>query len=228
MLDSFCATRSEGTDIQIYVDREDPRIGEYWALAFKASDCVAFRFGPRLTLPEVFNWACGFGFGGEPDPMAPTARDYYVDCNDDFIFHTPAWDQKLAAAIEANGPCRTGLPVGCAYGRTMNLPSGAMFSRRSIEAVGWWFPPGFKHQYVDNVQRDLYAAAGQLYYVDDVRVEHRHPLLMQGESRNRPAWDETYAYVYSEELRAHDARAYLEWRSNRACDDVANLMAAKR
>lgn len=224
MLSSFYATRSEGTELYAYVANDDPELKAYQSIA--PAPGVMIGFGPRRTIVEVFNRA--FELVLRPIsreaaarlpaawPATPLERyDYYVDCNDDFMFHTPGWDRKLMAAIEANGG------HGCAYGRTRNLPSGAMFARRSIEALGWWFPPGFKHQFVDNVQRDLYSAARQLFYVDDVWIEHRHPLLGVN-----VAWDETYEFVYSDEVRRHDEEAYLKWRAGRAVDDVAKLIAA--
>lgn len=205
MLDSFFATRSHGTDIALYVDEQDPQIAAYRELA-AAEPRAAFEFGPRLTIVEVFNHA-----------FDRTDHAHYADCNDDFVYRTAGWDEKLIEAIE-----RLGNGLGMAHGRLQNLPSGAVFNARSLRALGWWFPPGFRHQFVDDVQVELFCGAGLLFAVPEVFIEHEHPTF------GTAAWDAGYAEAYSAEAHAYGRAMYHHYKRERLAADVGKLLRCKQ
>lgn len=192
------------TSLALYVDELDPRIDGYRELLCLLPRDMKVVFGPRLRVPEVYNYF-----------FNTSKYDYYSDANDDFIYHTPGWDEKLISVIEQHGG------LGMAYGQTRNLPTAAVWSARSLQALGYWMPPGFVHQYVDNIHRDLFSMAGQMYHVPEVNTEHRHA------SWGDVPWDEGYTQIYKSPDAVKDAEAYEEWRRTRMAEDLRKLKSAK-
>lgn len=208
MLNSFLATTSPNSQLCAYVSEDDPSLNDYGNIAADAK--AAIRFGPRRTIVEVFNQS----FPKFWD------YDYYVDCNDDFVFKTEGWDRLLMKELEAHGG------IGMAHGVTKKLPSAAMISRKCIEALGWWMYPGCWHQFIDNINKTVYKAADLLFEVPAVEVQHVHPAFMPGET-GAAFWDETYAHVYSEEVRTHDEAACRHWALNESQRDIEKLKVLK-
>lgn len=206
MLESFRATVSRPqTRLALYVDIADPQVADYDKLFTEYhSPQISGTFGPRLPVPQVYNLH-----------FQQHCADYYSDANDDFIYHTRDWDKLLIAAVEQHGG------LGMAYGRTQNLPTAAVWSARSLRALGWWMPEGFIHQYVDNVHRDLFSMAGQMYLVPEVWTEHKHAAF------GAVPWDEGYTQIYKTNDAVLDAAAYETWRKTRMTGDLARLRGAK-
>jgi hypothetical protein len=213
MLESFKRTVSRRETVMVcYVDQLDPQQEAYEKIF--DDTCVRHRFGPRLSVPAVYNRF----FSPPPEDWGhfqETDYKYFSDANDDFIYHTPGWDEKLISVIEQNGG------LGMAFGQTKNLPTAAVWSARSLRALGWWMPPGFIHQYVDNIHRDLFSMAGQMYSVPDVNTEHRHACF------GAVPWDEGYNQIYKSPDAVKDAEAYEVWRRTRMMDDLRKLKDAK-
>lgn len=198
-LDSFNRTKSEGTEMLVYVDHADPRVDDYHAMRCQYPE-VHFVFGVRKPIPHVFNEATS------------VRSPYYADCNDDFVFHTDKWDSQLISALESNGN------VGAAYGHTTGLPHCMVVSAETIRRLGWWFPLGFQHQYVDDVLTNLFKKAGKLFHVPGVIIEHKHVIW------GKAPLDDTYRWVMSEEVKTRDEAAFEDWKLNRMSTDIAKLL----
>jgi hypothetical protein len=199
MIESFLATRRGNTSLVCYVSEDDPQLSAYKAMAF--GERVSFEFGPRKTIVEVFNTA--------PSRDA----DYFCDINDDHIYRTAGWDLKLIASLESIGG------HGMAYGYTDNLPTACMVTANCIRSLGWFFPPGFRHQYVDNAIFDLYHKAEMIVHDPQVMVEHCHPML------GRAPMDSTYSHL--KDSAQPDKLEYERWTREDFANDLARLKTAK-
>jgi hypothetical protein len=128
---------------------------------------------------------------------------------DDHVPVTDGWDARLLEALAAMGG-------GFAYPNDLardDIPEAVVVSTSIVAALGWFCLPQLTHWYVDNVWRDLGAAAGRLAYCRDVIVRHEHPNVTGA----RP--DATYydaAATYSADLAA-----YQRWRLTRMAKDIA-------
>lgn len=203
MLESFEDCTSTGTKIAMYVAEDDPQLGKYRELSDDFCRVAQWDFGPRLPVPEVYNHY-----------YRTTDFDYYSVANDDFIYHTGNWDGLLVGELERHGG------LGMAYGRTPLLPDSAVFSARSLRALGWWMPPNFTHQFVDQVQMDLFSALGQAYLVPEVWTEHKHPTYGTAD------WDDGYKEIYWGGDADDAAYRYWYWREYQKAIDLENLRKA--
>ncbi len=205
MLQSFYATRSPGTEIFCYVEETDPQREAYEQLF--ESYGLDHEFGPWRTMVQAVNYGC-----------RKFEADFYGVLNDDHVCHTPGWDSYLAVSIIQNGG--TGMGCGRAENRE-NLPQIILISRDCVRALGWYLPPQFIHQYVDNVQADLYGAAGLMFNAGDVWIEHVHPDF------GKAPMDSTYQIMRNAHF--HDRGAYEVWKREGGFEaDLAKLMKLKK
>lgn len=200
MCDSFMGTRSPGTHMVAYLDETDTTLPKYRT----SSECIERRSGAFLWMAEVVNRAVL-----EWHPKA----EYYQIINDDHVYRTPHWDSLLIEAIHLAGGW------GYAYGRTENLPTAAVISANITRALGFYFPSGFRHQFVDNYERDLFTESGMAIHVPEVWVEHMHPGFGKGND------DDTYRLGGSDFNQGK--QRYERWRRDEMASHVASLVVAR-
>lgn len=202
MLRSFITTRGPDTEMFCYVDEADPQREDYRQL-FEAMG-VDYEFGPKRTMPEAVNYG-----------VEKFEADFYGVLNDDHLCHTPNWDTLLADTVVRHGG--TGLAAGKAENRE-GLPQIILVSQNCVKALGWYHPPWLRHQYVDNVQADLYGAAKLIFPAPNVWIEHVHPDFGKAEM------DSTYQIM--RDAHDRDKAAYEAWKVNGGFyDDLAKLTA---
>ena len=78
------------------------------------------------------------------------------------------------------------------------------YSLEIIKAVGYWFPEGFKHCFVDNIWEELGRETGCWRVRMDVMIKHLHP-FKTGD------FDDTGKRVYSPAFWNNDEQAYKTW-----------------
>lgn len=194
MLESFFATRgSEETKMFCYVATDDPEIDAYRTLFQRLP--VEFCFGKRLPITEAIN-------------LSSHHADFYGEVNDDHVYRTQRWDIALSDAILKSGK------GAMAYGHTNNLPSAVMVSASCVKSMGWFMPPGFQHQFVDNALYDLYSGAGRLHHVPEVWIEHCHPDYGKAPmdatyELMRDTWDQGKARY--QEWALLDKQRHIDW-----------------
>jgi hypothetical protein len=123
------------------------------------------------------------------------------------------WDKMLVDAIENNGG------IGMSYGRTRSCPGAVMVSANCIRALGWFFPPAFKHQFGDTAMNEIYQENGMLYYVPEVWMEHFHP------DYGMAAHDPTYQIM--RDTWGDGEAQFHHWRGHHKSEDVARLSRLK-
>ncbi len=158
MLESFCHNKeSDGTEIVLGLDADDPELNGYLKIGGRALVCRA------MTTTEIINsiYAGHEGF------------DFYSVTNDDFIYQTPGWDLEL---------CK---PGRISYGDDLvaqnKIPTTSVICGEIIRALGWLQMPGLTHLYGDMVIKHLGEALGILDYYEDIVVEHCHYLAGKGD-----------------------------------------------
>lgn len=146
---------------------------------------------------------------------------------DDCVPQTPGWDRALVERLDGANlvSCNDGWQAPQRLGNCWAI-SGDL-----VRAVGWIFPPGLQHLYVDDVW-ELIGREAQCWTCRmDVLVEHRH-VLKGAAPANGPYGDETHRTVYGENypaepaggLWASDAPVFTAWA---AADRHRAVAAAK-
>jgi hypothetical protein len=131
---------------------------------------------------------------------------------DDQIFRTDGWDQRVIDSFEDPS-------VGFVF--TNDLHYGAekavnIYTRREIiETLGWFLYPNLQHLYVDNVWVELGLASQSLVFLEDVIVEHMHPVYGKAEN------DAQYIAIHEPENYSRDGKAFNEWRYGKGLEQDA-------
>jgi hypothetical protein len=107
--------------------------------------------------------------------------EYYAVLTDDLIPRTVGWDIALATAAMAGKIAS----FDDGYNKPDTL-SHVFLPGRMVRALGWFFPPCFKHFYGDNVFKHLADDLGAGYRAPVV-IEHMHFSL------GKAAYDSVYA-----------------------------------
>lgn len=213
MLDSFYETRSEGTEIVVYVADDDPMLWIYEKLLVGHNHVI----GPRKTIVEVNNY-----FSCEVYPNIP----FYGEINDDHIYITPGWDKKLMGIIEKFGG-GWGLACGndTVHGDWTKIkhPSGAVISGNIVRALKCFVHPKLRHLGSDGYLRDVAEGIGGLFYDPDVIIEHHHFVNKKADFNNDP----NYKHIYTDEETAHMEKVLTEWRRDKKMHDINRMKDAR-
>jgi hypothetical protein len=192
MVESFLATKGPNTKMIVYLNDDDPTVGAY---DLPPSDDIKVLVGPRQYIAQTFNQFC----------LVPA--DYYANLNDDHLFVTDKWDEKL---IEINEREMNGWGIACANDKLTDWaihphPSGCVISGKATRALGWIAPPGTRHIGIDVIQGRLFGSLGLLRFVPEIVIEHRHWV-----NGMRPM-DDNYRWVYGREEQDHGDEAVREY-----------------
>lgn len=206
MLKSWKATRSEGSEMMIYLHEDDPLLEEYGRLIQEYieenGEDWAFIIGPHRQLAEVLNYISFEVF--------PNFKYFQIIC-DDHIYRTNGWDLKLIEAFEkkSNG-------WGFACGRDLinndkwdlcEHPSAEIWSAKQAKLLGYAYPRNMKHLHLDYYTKTLGKAVGGLVFVPEVIIEH----LWYG-GCDKPM-DQNIKDKYNTEQIAMADAAFAEWKS---------------
>lgn len=130
---------------------------------------------------------------------------------DDQIFRTDGWDARVIH--EFSNP-------NVAFVMTNDLHYGAekavnIYTRAEIiKALDWFLYPELQHLYVDNVWVELGNKSNSLVFLQDVIVEHMHPVY--GKAKN----DAQYDKLHMPENYKRDGEAFEKWKAERMDADA--------
>lgn len=207
LIESWRDTRSYA-ELLIVVDDDDETLESYRAALVDAPNWVRFAVTPRKRLGPTLNDFATF-----------YADNYDIIgfMGDDHRPRTYGWDQRLAASIATLGG------VGLAYGNDLiqgvNLPTAVWMSSCIIETLGYMVPPGMIHLYLDDFWKALGMRLQRLAYINDVIIEHMHPVA------GKAAWDERYAEVNSGEMYENDGRLFRRYLEEQLQSDADKIVA---
>lgn len=92
---------------------------------------------------------------------------------DDLRPQTKEWDKKMLSHVNGKNivTCNDGIQGN-------NRMSGiTVFSGPILRAMGYIYPPGFWHTFVDNVWETIGREANCWTYVEDILITHEHPFV---------------------------------------------------
>lgn len=189
-------------DLCFAYDRDDPKYDAYrdalnvhHALPVLQTAMTEWRpLVPKLNI--VARWAA-------LDKIAK--RSYFAIgfAGDDHLPRTPDWAPEYLLALKKLG---TGV-VSCPDGyRPDRLPTQWAMTADIVRALGRMVPAPVEHLYCDNAVWDLAEAAGCYAYLDDVLIEHMHPLA------GKTKFDDQYRHVNRPDQYRQDGEAYEEWK----------------
>jgi hypothetical protein len=213
MLDSFYKTKSEETNMVVYLNKDDPVFQKYECLKNTRDDTQVI-LGDRMYLAE----ACNFIWR-----MYPNYK-YYTIINDDHFLVTPQWDKRLAEIVETKGQ---GWGMACADDHLTNWkeyqhPSGFVMSGNIPKTLGYLIYPTFQHIGIDNFYQMVLQGIDRLFYTKDIVIEHRHWI------NGKRLLDENYKFVYGAEQQQYGMRAIMEYKLKQYKNDIDKLKEAMK
>lgn len=132
--------------------------------------------------------------------------DFFAFLGDDHRPRTAEWDLQLMAAMQR----RPSMAYGNDLLQGKRLPTMITMTSDIVKALGGMVPPNMKHLYLDNFWKKLGEDLGSLTYLEDVIIEHMHPVAGKAE------WDEGYKEVNAQEVYSFDALAYQNYIQSEA------------
>jgi hypothetical protein len=214
MLESYFLTKSDETDIVVYLNDDDPCVGRYREVCDYASSYpVRYIIGPRLYLAQAYNLL----FERYKDV------EFYTPINDDHVFVTPKWDEKLISIIKMRGK-GWGLAAANDGGVTAwdvwQHPSGCVISGNIPRTLGYMIYPRMQHIGIDDYFQFLLQGIDRLFYDPDILIEHMHWIV------GKAVCDENYRFVYGPEQQAYGRMITDEYLSGQVKRDVDKLKEA--
>ena len=188
----------DGAELHFAYDDDDPAREEYDDAIGQSEGWVSAVILPRWTpmvqkLNKAASWLTGafaLGFAG-----------------DDHLPRTAGWVARYLAELKRMG---TGV-VSCPDGyRQDQLPTQWAMTTDIVRALGRMVPAPVNHLFCDNAVRELAKGAGRYSYLDNVLIEHMHPLAGKG------GWDPQYKRVNARGQWRDDQAAYEKWLADPA------------
>ncbi len=188
----------DGARLMFALDGDDPKSGLYdLALAGVAASPVSAFIVPQWK-PMVHKLDSCARF------MADEERHFAIGfAGDDHLPRTDGWANEYIENLIELG---TGI-VSCPDGyRRDDLPTQWARTSDIVRALGRMVPASVEHLYCDDAIRDLGKALGRYRYLDDVLIEHMHPIAGKADV------DDQYDRVNSRGQYRYDRGEYLLWR----------------
>ena len=207
MLKSFDETKSEGTELVIYVSECDPRLEEY-KVSLEGRNYIIDK---KIPVSHVYNY-CVKRF---PD------YKYYGEVCDDHIYRTKGWDKILTDEIEKNGGWGIAWGQGLIHPQDVRLPQAAIISGNIVRAQGFFSSPYFTCAWNDQAVKTIGEALNCLYYRPDVVVEHVHCL------NGKAPMDDNYRWTLSQEVQEIGRNQFEYWKKYELQNDVKRILDAK-
>lgn len=146
--------------------------------------------------------------------VAASISPFVAFMGDDHLPRTDDWARKLIAAHQAH-------PSSIVYGRDgfqdEALPTWWSMSSPIIRRLGRMVPAPVQHLYCDNAVMLLGQQTDRLVYLEDVLIEHMHPIV--GKARS----DAQYVRVNRPEQYERDRALFYGWVRDGLARDASLL-----
>lgn len=194
LLHAWRETKTGDSEILVAVDADDPEFDGYDRQFGKTvQPDEGLVVGPRERLGPTLNRLA-----------VERAPDFFAIgfMGDDHRPRTKGWDVRMVETLREMG---TGLVYGNDLVQREALPTEVVITADIIRTLGYMVPPGLIHLFMDNYWMGLGQALGRIRYLDDVIIEHLHPLAKSAE------WDDGYRERNSQAMYARDHATFLRW-----------------
>jgi hypothetical protein len=187
--------------LEFVIDNDDPKFVAYQ----RAIEIAAFD-QPGISATVLPEWMPLVPKIHAALKVFPAVRKHYFAigfAGDDHLPRTPGWAARYLEKLMELG---TGV-VSCPDGyRRDDLPTQWAMTADIVRTLGRMVPAPVEHLYCDNAVWDLAKAAGCYAYLDDVLIEHMHPVAGKADS------DEQYRKVNSVGQYSKDRWSYSHWK----------------
>ena len=206
LIESWKQTRTYAS-LLVVIDHDDDTLANYYTAVANAPDWVTLTVTERKRLGPTLNEYALNNVQG---------YDIIGFMGDDHRPRTHGWDQRFAASIATVGG------IGIAYGNDLiqgvNLPTAVWMSSCIIETIGYMVPPGMIHLYLDDFWKALGLRLQRLTYLNDVVIEHMHPVAGKAE------WDDRYAEVNAGSMYENDGRLFQDYLAHTLQADAEKII----
>jgi hypothetical protein len=195
MMESVYQTSTTPIEILTYVDEDDYSYNfgdsEFWPNR-NSPIAASVMTGPRLVMSDYWNQLARRASG-----------DILMLAADDIVFITPGWSEMIEEAF-ADCPDK----ILCVHGDDLG-PNGKTFatlplvSRRWVETVGYFTPPGFSGDFSDTWLNDVADMIGRKKFLP-YTTDHRHHIY------NKAEYDATYREKDERQKRDNLEQMYRE------------------
>jgi hypothetical protein len=205
---AFLATKtSPFSSFVIVIDTDEPQRDAYMAVAQELG--VRIWENPDIgSMNAALNWSA---------LLAAEEADIVGFLGDDHRFRTPGWDHTIEMVLFEHGG---GIAYADDLAQRARLPTQVFISAPIIKALGWMGLPGAKHLYLDDTWRVLGERADCLYYLEDLVIEHMHPMYGKAE------WDANHLRVNTQEMYNHDLNVFQAWVATTMESDIQRVRDA--
>jgi len=165
LIESARKTAAGRFEFIICVDNDDPTRNQ---VLDQVTDDVRVVVTARQTLSKYWN------------ECADHAKfDVLMQCGDDIIFQTDAWDIAVLRAFD-DIPDKIALVHGDDGIQNGNIATHGFLHRRWMDTVGYFVPPYFASDYNDLWLTEVANALNRRVYLPNVYTEHMHPVIGKG------------------------------------------------
>lgn len=211
MIKTFNDTKSEGTELFIYLHEDDPLLEKYLPIVKDQSYIIE----KHRMLCKAINYTIFNLFPNIP---------YYQTIVDDMRYRTKNWDTILVNALNTVSDFGTANPrvIDDNNWNTYQHPSAEVYSWKFVNTIGYIYPPDFDAFGADMYLRDLCKGINGLVYISSVYIEH----LWWG-GCNKPG-DINITESYSNEKQKYGMEVYHRWRSTEMNQIIQKILDAKK
>lgn len=210
---AYSTMEQDDTRFIFHIDDDDPKKDDYVSLfvnpAYDTLSWFGFTVSPRLRVAGTLN---------EYAPRAATAGEFVGHMNDDHIPLTAGWDTRIVDTLRE-------MKMGIVYGNDLlqgvNLATAPFMTSNIVTTLGYMCPPNMTHLYTDNVWMDWGRGIDSLRYLNDVIIEHRHPVASKAE------WDAGYEDANGGDRYEEALRQYSAYCEVNLAADISKLVAVK-
>jgi hypothetical protein len=139
--------------------------------------------------------------------------DYLAFLGDDTLPHE-GWYEPVMTALKAQ---KNSIVYGNDLIHGPGLPTSVFMDSSIVRTLGYMAPPNQKQLFVDNYWKALGDNLRTLTYLNDVIIEHLHPLVHKAPS------DASYEVAYSPNRWREDEEAFIDHMKNQFLLDLEKL-----
>ena len=157
------------------------------------------------------------GLGASINEMAEACWDRHEVLGfmgDDHRPRTVGWDERVLSAMERDW---RSVVYGDDLLQGRNLATHVFMSSELVRRLGYFNPPSIRHMYIDNFWMTIGTNMASLTFLEDVVIEHMHPLAGKAE------WDQGYSEVNAPERYEADKRAFDAYLRTELVSDLMKL-----
>ena len=204
MLKSFDKTKSEISEMVIYVWKDDPKVKEY-KKNLKGRNVI---YGIKRFMTEVLNYV---SIEVYPDV------DYYQMINDDHYYLIEFWDKLMIEPLDkSNG-------WGISFCKGINErshPNAEVVSGKIVKALGYYIYPEFKQYSCEPYFVGLGIGINRFFYIRGNIIDHRS--INWGYFKS----DDVHKYIYSNDEIANGNTALNNWNIHHKLSDIRKIIQA--